>query len=537
MQKMNEPFSLLASLHPVLSAGAMREADRQTIEEFGIPGFTLMETAGRGAADAIEHRYGTIAGKKVTFFCGKGNNGGDGLVVARVLHGRGARVRIVTLAEKSDMSPDAAHNMDLLEQIAQNSAGSVEIVRIDSADQLGDSDFADLYVDALLGTGLTSALREPISGLVAWMNERTEPVVALDVPTGLHSDKGTVPGTAVRADLTVTMAAFKTGLLINDGPLFAGEIVVVEIGIPRFVMDRVIRAEPSGSAFRTTDQGIRGWLPRRSHQANKYSVGLALVVGGSPGLTGAPVMASISAARAGAGAVVCACQRQVQPLLATKMTEVMTLGLPESPDGGIDADGALEVMSARLEKARALLVGCGIGRHPDTRHFVRRLLEEAAVPVVVDADGLNALAGSTDLIARRSGGRWILTPHEGEFQRLTGGGTDLEDRVRVVQEYARKWNCYLLLKGMPSIVAGPDETAVVTAEHNPALATAGTGDVLAGLCTGFLAQGLEPLQAAAAALHLGGIAANRYASHRYAPTMLATDIIDQLPLVLKERFI
>ena len=523
------------AFRPALTAEAMREADRISIEDYGIPGFTLMETAGRAAVDQIEQVFGAMAGRTAVCLCGKGNNGGDGFVVARVLYARGARVRVLALSAPDAMSNDAAHNWHLLEQLAEHDdTGRLDLARFENLDHLAAYRHADLYVDALLGTGLASALREPISGLVAWLNAQPQPTTALDVPTGLHSDHGTILGEAVQADLTVIMGALKVGLLINDGPAMAGRTEVVEIGIPRFVIEQM-QAKP-GCAWLPTDRAVAALLPRRRRDAHKYSVGMAMIVGGAPGLTGAPVMASVAAARVGAGYVTCACPQSIQPILATKMTEVTTLALPEASDGGLDLHSALAVLKPRLEKARALLVGPGQGRHIGTQRFTRALLQQTNLPAVIDADGLNALADAPDLIARHARGRWILTPHAGEFRRLADADVDLTDRVGVTQHYAQRWNCVLVLKGLPSVVGSPDGTAYINATGNPALATAGTGDVLAGLCAGLLAQGLTPIQAAVCALHLGGAAADRYAATHPPQTMTALDLLDELPGVLKERF-
>jgi len=300
------------------------------------------------------------------------------------------------------------------------------------------------------------------------------------------------------------------------------------------VIERVRRAP--GCALVPTDAAVRRWLPARPHDAHKYSVGLALVAAGAPGFTGAPVMAAQAAARAGSGFVVCACPEPIRPTLAAKLTEVTTVGLPVDEAGAILPDEARAAMAERLSKARALLVGPGLGRAPGTQAFVRALLRRTDLPVVLDADGLVALAGHTDLFAERARGRWILTPHAGEFKRLAGDDVDLTDRVRTAQRYAEKWDVVLLLKGMPSVVAAPDGTTYVNATGNPALATAGAGDVLAGLTVGMLAQGLAPAEAAAAALHLGGAAADRYADRLDPRSMVATDLLDQLPHVLHERF-
>ena len=522
-------------LPPALTAEAMRAADRATIETYGLPGFTLMESAGRAAVDEIERVYGSMRGKTVAVFCGKGNNGGDGFVVARRLLAQGAGVHVCTLSDPADLRDDAAHNYRLLENLVrQDPAGRLRLGRFEGVAGLTAYGACDLFVDALLGTGLTSALRSPILELVLWLNAQPQPTVALDLPTGLHADTGTVLGAAVEAGLTVTMGALKTGIVLGEGPRVSGRVVVVEIGIPGFLLEAA--GDGAGCARYTTDAGVGRWRPTRAHDAHKYSVGLTLVVAGAPGLTGAPVMASTAAARVGSGYVVCACPAPIQPVLAQKMTEVTTVSLPVTDDGGLVPDAAWASLAPRLKQAKALLIGPGLGRHPQTAAFVRMLLERTTLPVVLDADGLHALVGHEDLLARHAAGRWILTPHGGEFKRLAGAEVALENRVRTAQAYAQRWNSVLLLKGLPSVVGCPDGRAYINGTGNPALATAGTGDVLAGLCAGLLAQGLTPEQAAVLGVHLGGAAADRYALHYGGASLMATDLLQQLPLVLKERF-
>ncbi len=525
----------------------MREADRITIDEFGLPGFTLMEVAGRGATDALLDAYGPATGLRALILCGKGNNGGDGLVVARHLVERGATVHVVCAAEDDEMRDDPAHNLRLLRALkaqyeslhTESEEPRLEITAFNGLQSLRQAIRImrpTLCVDALLGTGLTSEPREPIRSMVQALNEQSAneqpaPVVALDVPTGLHSNTGRALKTCVHADRTLTMAALKTGLALNDGPTLAGPVDVVDIGMPRHVLRRV--AQSSGCALRTTDDDLRRWWPQRAHDAHKYSVGMTIVVGGAPGYTGAPVMASQAAARAGSGYVACACPASIQPALAQKpqMTAIPTLALPGT-DNGL-APGIVDTLGEQLEKARALLVGPGLGRADATAEAVRELLADTTLPVVVDADGLNALAGSIQDMS--PGGQWILTPHAGEFRRLAGRDIDLDDRVGVAQSYAERWDAVLLLKGHPSVVAAPNGRTFVGGTGGPMLATAGTGDVLAGLCAGFLAQGLEPLHAAAAALHLGGAAAERFAAHADPRTLQAPDLIDAIPAAARNR--
>jgi len=522
---------------PALTADAMREADRYTIDEYGLPSLTLMETAGRGCAERIRAAYGPMEDETVVVLCGKGNNGGDGLVVARRLLTAGAQVHVVLTSEEEALSPDAAQNLSLLRQLGEQAPERLTMEQLGELDALTETVRAlqpRLYVDALLGTGLTSDVREPIRSLVEWVNERNAPTVAIDVPTGLHSDTGSVLGVAVRADRTVTMAAFKVGLLVGEGPARAGDIDVVEIGIPPFVLDRVA-AQP-GCVRQTTDEAVQRWWPERARDAYKYSVGTALVVGGAPQFTGAPVMAAKAAVRSGAGYVSCACPESVQSTLAGALTTVPAHPLPTSEGDAVAPEAALDAMCEPLETADAVLVGPGLGRASQTEQFVQRLVQAVDVPLVLDADGLNALAGRVDELASHVDGPWILTPHAGEFRRLVGKEVDLDDRARAAQTYAERWGAVCLLKGAPSIVAGPDGRTYVSGIATSALATAGTGDVLAGQCVGLLAQGVPPLEAAAAALHIGGAAADRYGATHDSRSMAATDLLDTIPRVAAERF-
>ncbi len=507
----------------VMSSDGQRIADQETIEAFGLSGRTLMELAGSGAARVMGREFAPLAGRRIAIFCGKGNNGGDGFVAGRWLHERGASVDI--LAPPSVSTADAAHNLTLLRKVASES----NRLRIGS---LQDNTQADLYVDALLGTGVGSPLREPMLGLVARLNAANGPVVSLDVPTGLHPDRGTVLGQAVRAAYTVTMGALKPGLVLGDGPELAGRVEIVDIGVPRTIMDRAHGL--SGRIWLTTDAAVAGLLPNRARHAHKYSVGMALVVGGAPGLTGAPAMASRAAARIGAGYVTCATRASLQPVLAGKLTEIATVALPETDSGRMDVGQALRTLEVRMAKASAILVGPGLGRDPEAAELARQLVRTAELPMVVDADGLNALVDMEGELGALARGRLILTPHEGEFRRLVD--IDLADRVGAARACAERWNSTLLLKGMPSVVASPTGEVYICATGNPALATAGTGDVLAGLCAGLLAQGLSPTEAAVCAVHLGGAASDRYASRGEGRSMMAMDLVRELPGLLSERF-
>lgn len=522
------------NLLPALTADAMRKADRLTIETFGIPGFTLMESAGRAAVRFISDIFGPVKGQEIACLCGKGNNGGDGYVVARILFTLGANVTVYSVAGINHLTPDARKNYLLLQQLAeQNDTNHLHFYQFDDLDALDASNRFDLLVDGLLGTGVQHPLKAPYDALVSWMNAYPAPVAALDIPTGLHADTGQLLGTAVKADLTITMGALKTGLLLGEGPEHAGRIEVAEIGIPDFILHQCVAGK--GCAQVITEAAVKGWLPNRQPRAHKYSVGMALVIAGSPGLTGAATLACSAAARSGAGAVICATDEALQPVLAEKMTEVMTIGLPATAEG-IDGTAASALIETPLKKATALLVGCGLGPQEGNRNFARMTVSTSPLPAVIDADGLNAFEDHTDLFATHANGKWILTPHEGEFKRLAGDRVDLEQRIETVRVYARAWQCVLVLKGMPGLVGTPSGEVYINSTGNSALATAGTGDVLAGLCAGLLAQGLSPVHAALCALFIGGAGADRYVQHHSPLTLLASDLIEQASAIIDNLY-
>ena len=520
---------------PILSAAAMRTADNKTIEELGIPAFTLMESAGRAAVAELFNRVELQEEAHIVCLCGKGNNGGDGYVIARVCVERGIQTTVISVAPEHELTEDAARNYRLLLNLDQNDPASrLHLIQYSSPVQLPTLSDASIIIDALLGTGIKNSLREPYVSLVQWINDQPAFVLAIDIPSGLHADTGEVLGKAVKADVTVSMGAYKAGLFLGQGQAYSGQKAVVEIGIPQYIIREA--ASETGCALSPTLSWIRSRLPQRSLFAHKYSVGMTLIVAGSEGLSGAATLAAMAAEQSGSGAVVCAAPKEIQPILASKMTEVMTLGLPGSEEG-LDISRSMEALAPTLKKAKALLIGCGMGQQPDTREFIRTLAAaHAGSPLVLDADGLNAFAGHTHLFKKHSGGKWILTPHLGEFKRLVGDDVDLTYRTQTVQKYAVSWNCVLILKGTPAIVGTPDGLVYINPGINNALATAGTGDVLAGFCAGLLSQGLLPVDAALCALHIGISAAESYSAQYHPSTMRASDLINHLRKTLSERY-
>ncbi|HYE95677.1 MAG TPA: NAD(P)H-hydrate dehydratase [Rubricoccaceae bacterium] len=518
----------MPDLEPILTAAAMREADRRTIAG-GTPGVELMEAAGRAAAAAIEEAFFPIAAREVWVLPGKGNNGGDGFVVARLLHAAGARVRVITLASENDAAPDAAANLRHLEDAADD---RLAVERFEDLTQLSGA--PDLVIDALLGTGAAGALRPPIRDLCAWMNAAEAPVVALDVPTGLDSDTGQADRDAVHAALTVTFGALKAGLVLGQGPVLTGRVVVADLGIPQRTLAEALQEH--GGAWRATDAWVAAHLPRRAPDAHKYSAGRVLAVVGSRAFTGAAVLATGAAYRAGAGAVVCATPKSAQQAIDAHRVEVMVDAQPETDEGTLSLM-AYDALMDRTKNADAVLVGCGLGRAKETQHLVQALLRRLDRPAVLDADGLHAVVGKLEDLGARTEGRLVLTPHLGEFRRLIGDEQlEAPDRIGLVREWAARWNSVLVLKGMPSVVGAPDGRVFVGPPGHPALATAGTGDVLAGTIAGLLAQGLAPAEAAVCALHVGTAAVERFAKTRAPQSLVASDLLEEMPFVLRERF-
>ena len=536
-------LSLSDALHsspplPVLTASAMREADRESIEDLKIPGFILMECAGKAAARRAMGMLPTDRTGRVFICCGKGNNGGDGIVLARFLALFGHRVDVWLSHHPSSFGEDALAHWHLFERLLPENAGADANIRVvDSARPDGD---VDLIVDALFGTGLRSSVRSPIDEVIRGLNAHPAPILALDMPSGLQADTGEGMQPCIVAAATVTMGALKAGMLLGDGPDVCGSVHVADIGIPAVVLARA--AQHAGCARRSSDPWVAERIRPRTRADHKYTTGPALIAGGSEAFPGAPALAARGAARAGSGYVIALCPSEIRTILQEKLDAI-----PVSSWSHLDnasADELIDLLGDRWSKAKALLVGPGLGQQEDMGSFVWHLLERFDGPAVIDADGISSLALLPRIaqeFAERSKGRWILTPHDGEFRRLLHASAEAEsltegNRIETARAFAARWNCVLLLKGLPSCCASPDGDVLVNATGNSAVGTAGTGDVLAGIETGLLAQGLSPFDAAACGIHLGGTAADDFVEEGAPQSMVAPDILDLLPTVLN-RFI
>ena len=510
---------------PVVTAEEMRWIDRRAIEVLGIPGPTLMENAGRGAAEVITQRFPPIAGKRVLILCGKGNNGGDGFVCARHLAQAEAHPHVVLLASASEVKGDAALHLAELRKTEVPVIEVTEVSELSETRALGQR--VDLIVDALLGTGVSGPAQGLIAEGIALINALQKPVVSLDLPSGLSSDQGGLLGPTVRATLTVTFALPKRGLLLYPGAENAGEIVRVRIGIPE---DELAR---EAQVFVLEPADIRAALPVRRSYQHKGSFGHLLVLAGSLGKTGASVLTSVAALRSGAGLVTLATAESQQPIVASMAMEVMTEPLPETPARSVGMR-ALDRILALVEPRDAIALGPGLSLDPETQRLIREMVTTVERPMVIDADGLTALAGHLDLL-EKARAPLLLTPHPGEMARLVGGSVrEVEaDRIEIVQRFCRERRVHLALKGARTVIGSPDGRVFLNPTGNVGMATGGTGDVLTGLIGGFLVQGLGPGEALQAGVYLHGLAGDLARDLRGEAGMIAGDLLEQIPEAIR----
>jgi NAD(P)H-hydrate epimerase len=505
----------------------MQALDRRTITEAHIPGTTLMERAGAGVAACIERRYGPLRGKSITILCGKGNNGGDGFVVARLLHRQRARVQVLALAPVTELSRDAAAMHRQFVRVAGRSA----VRRFPSKSQMGTLlKESDVLVDALLGTGLSSAVSGLYGEAIDSLNEAGRPVVAVDLPSGLHADTGMALGRAVRADLTATFGLPKLGLYQNQGIDYAGQVEIIDIGIPQAYIDAV-----DSRTTVMTEPFIRAALPVRRLSSHKGTFGHAGIIAGSVGKTGAAAMAAKAALRVGAGLVTVAVPASVNDILEAKLLEAMTAPMPDTKARTF-ARTAFERLKTFMNARTAIAIGPGLSTHPETVELVHALVKDLDRPAVLDADALNALAGRAALLTECKIPP-ILTPHPGEMSRLETGATSQSvnaDRIGTAARFARERGVLVVLKGARTVIARPDGAVAICPTGNPGMATAGTGDVLTGMLVGLLAQGLAPWEAACVATYLHGFAGDLASAVSGQAGMLAGDVIEQIPHALKK---
>ncbi len=507
----------------VATAAEMRRIDARAIGEYGLPGVALMENAGGAVARKVMEIVGEPADKKVCIFAGRGNNGGDGFVAARHLAGRGARVKVFLLGAAA-VGGDAGVNLAILLKMG---AEVFEVAGERDCDKAAvAAAVADCLVDALLGTGFRGEADGDLAALINIINAAGKPVVAVDIPTGIDADSGQARGLAVSATHTVTFGLPKPGLLFQPGAAHAGLVTVADIGLPAALLeDAAIRQNAVTAGL------VRRLLPLREPWAHKGANGRVALVAGSTGLTGAAALAALAAVRAGAGLVTLGVAAGLSAIMAVKLTEVMTRPLPEGASGVVGLAAVTDVV-ALAESADVLAVGPGLGRAEDTGAAVREIVRHVRCPLVLDADGLNALAGHGEVL-QQAAVPAVLTPHPGELARLTGKAPAAinADRLAAARDAAESLGAVVVLKGPGTVVAFPDGEAFINSTGNAALATGGTGDVLTGVIAALIAQGLTSREAAVAGVFLHGLA-GELAARGGLIGMAAGDLLPALPAAI-----
>ena len=505
----------------ILTAAQMREADRFTIEEIGIPSLVLMENAGRQVVAAIEAAYEEQLAGRVAVLCGRGNNGGDGVVVARTLLQRGIDAAVFVVGSLADVRGDARVNLDILGRLG------VTVVEIND-EQSWELHFSEvsqctLLVDAIFGTGLRSALSGMMETVIADINASDIPIVSIDVPSGLSADTAHLIGDCVQASMTVTLAAPKMPLVLPPAEAYAGDVVIADIGIPPEVIDGL----DGPHVELLTPEQLRDVVEPRAADSHKGDFGRVTVVAGSRGKTGAAHLAAVAALRSGAGLVTIATPASCQPIVASMAAEFMTEPLGESEAGTVCGGSVERVLELPHD---VMACGPGLGRTPDAGEFVRALLDRATVPLVLDADALTVLADDPGRLTGREERDVIITPHPGEMARLIGSSVEevQANRIQVATDFATTHRVYVVLKGHRTIIATPEGRAFINPTGNPGMATGGTGDVLTGMIAAWLAQLLDAEAACRLAVFLHGAAGDLAEAELGQSAMIASDLLDEL---------
>ena len=510
------------------TAEQMRKLDETAIKRFGIPSIVLMENAGRGSIETMLRNIGDPAGQVVTIFAGPGNNGGDGLVIARHLHQKGARPQVILLADPKKLSGDPAINLAIVKKLPVPVYPVTTRDDLDELEELISASWA--VVDAIFGTGLKREVSGHFAEAINMINQLACPVLAVDVPSGLDSDSGQPLGFCVKADCTATFGLAKPGLVLHQpGSQFVGTLEIIDIGIPpQAVEESCIQTEL------LTRKVVQDWLPPRKATAHKGTFGHLLVAAGSTGKTGAAALCTMGGLRGGAGLVTLAVPHNLNHILETLLIEAMTIPLAKSTDYLSESD--YKNIKNGLADKQALALGPGLGNNKDTVKLIRKLYRETEVPMVIDADGLNSLAMDTGILKKAAAPR-ILTPHPGEMARLTGlATTDIQaNRLQVASDFAKKHRLFLVLKGAGTVIAAPDGEIAVNPTGNPGMASGGMGDVLTGLIGSLLAQGLSPWQASCLGVYAHGLAGDMLAEENGIDMgYLAMEVANNLPHAFEE---
>jgi NAD(P)H-hydrate epimerase len=515
-------------MQTVVSASEMRWCDETTIRKYGVPSLLLMENAGRGVARIAQQRLGSLRGEHVLILCGKGNNGGDGFVVARHLLNAGATITVLLFASPRELKGDAKTNFDMLKRLRPTSSDRLSIKSFNKA-LLSRLPKPRLIIDAIFGTGFGGAIRQPFLNAINWINQQGVPVLAVDIPSGVDGTTGVVMNTAVKATWTATFGLLKTGLLCNEGQDHVGDLEVIDISIPD-----AVRHAGTLKTHLVEASDVRSLLPGRPSTAHKYSVGKVFILAGSRGFTGAAYLCATAALKAGTGAVILGTPDSVYPILGRRLTETIVTPLPSTAEGSV-AQAAMKTIMEKLKWADVAVIGPGLSTNAETQDLLLSLLREHEGKLVIDADALRAIARIGLRNLKRLKASFVLTPHSGELSRLIDiPAKEIEvNRVAVARNAGAAGKATIVLKGGPTAVGVGDGSVFLNSTGNPGMATVGSGDVLAGIIASLWAQGMEQQSAAYSGVYLHGLAGDLARDAYGERSVVAQDLIDKLPAALR----
>lgn len=506
----------------LVTAKEMQSMDNKTIESFGLPGRILMENAGKGATEILIDKYPQIRNKKVAVIAGRGNNGGDGFVIARYLTQKNIKTTVYLLSEKKKIKGDAKANLDLLFPI------EVPVIEIyDEAKILKHKHelaHTHVFIDAIFGTGLNSDVTGFYKHVIEFINGLDRYVFSVDIPSGLNSDTGRPCGVCIKASATATFAFPKIGHILYPGAYYTGSLNVVDIGIPPYILSDIRPAQRL-----LTEEMVRKKMKPRADDVHKGDAGHLFVLAGSPGKTGAAAMTSLSAMRCGAGLVSLGIPRSLNNFLEVMVKEVMTCPLTENKNGTLAWSSYFKIMDIIAGK-KCIAVGPGLGTDAETKDIVCKLIENTQLPVVVDADGLNCIAGNCQVL-KNNHANIVLTPHPGEMARLADTSVEnvQKNRVGCARNFAQKHGVHLVLKGAKTVIAHPDGMIFINPTGNSGMASGGMGDVLTGIIAGLIAQGYSVETAMHAGVYIHGDSADYIAKKKGRVGFLATDVMNAIP--------
>ena len=511
----------------IVTVEEMREIDKIAIKELGIPGAVLMENAGQSVVSSMENYFDLNSTNKITVVCGKGNNGGDGFVAARYLTNLQKNVDVFIIGDDKTIKGDAGNNLKIL----KNLGVKPRIIKTQNDIRFLSQSLttSDIVVDAIFGTGFKGKIEGIGANVVSRINESENGIVAVDTPSGTDSNTGKVSGIAIKADITVTMGLPKSGQFLYPAKNYVGELYIADIGFPEQAIDRV---SPGGTLI--DEKIVQRFIPWRVQNMHKGGFGRILIIAGSTGMTGAAALSATSALRAGAGLVYLAIPEGLNPILEEKCTETITIPVHQTDEGSISIKAYDRIMK-KISEVDAVAIGPGMSQNAETQKLIRKVIENAAVPLLIDADGINALQGNTEIIKKRRKAT-ILTPHPGEMARLINSSarTVDENRLEVANRFTSEWGVILVLKGVPTIISKDDGTYWLNNCANSGLATGGSGDVLSGLIIGFLGQKTTPLAAAVSGVYIHSLAGEILRENIGEHSMIAGDILNTIPQAIQQ---